>query len=238
MMGRGLLAPVWPPVGRWSAAWVTAVEPVDPLGPVDQDPDRVRDTACRIVASDGVCRPAPPPRPTGGGGGGSSAVAGALLWALLVAVLVALVVIVVRAVRRAPRVARTAVDDEPDVVVLPPVQVDHTREPSDWRRDADEHRRSGRYRDAIRCRYRALVGDLARRGVIDEIPGRTTGEERRQMEVAAPAAALPFADAADLFDAVWYGDETVDATGDDQFAGLEQRVLDGVPGGQGGGGWS
>ena len=43
-----------------------------------------------------------------------------------------------------------------------------------------------RFRDAIRCRYRALVGDLARRGMIDEIPGRTSGEERVQMAAAAP----------------------------------------------------
>lgn len=198
------------------------------LGPIDQDPDAIRDVACRLVASDGVCRPARPPDtrppPTGGGGGSAVDLVNLLLWVALAALLVALVVLVVRSLGQ--RRARPAVD-EPDELVetRAAVHVDHRRDPADWRREAEEHRRAGRHRDALRCRYRALVGDLARRGVIDEIPGRTTGEERRQMHDVVPSAAAPFAAAADLFDGAWYGGLPVDAAEDDRFASLERDVL-------------
>ena len=89
----------------------------------------------------------------------------------------------------------------------------------------DEHRRAGRYRDALRCRYRALVGDLARRGLIDEIPGRTTGEERTQLHRVQPDAGTPFASAADLFDGAWYGHVAVDADDDERFQSFERDVL-------------
>ena len=105
------------------------------------------------------------------------------------------------------------------------VVVDRSREPFSALADADEHRRAGRYRDAVRCRYRALVGDLARRGLVDEIPGRTTGEERAQMGRTQPAASRPFAAAADLFDGAWFGHYEVAAADDDRFQGLEREVL-------------
>jgi hypothetical protein len=112
-----------------------------------------------------------------------------------------------------------------DLDDLGSVAIDRSREPVNWRAEAEAHRRAGRIRDALRCRYRALVGDLARRGLIDEIPGRTTGEERAQLSDVAPRAAPPFSTAADLFDDAWYGNVAVDEGDDDTFQRLEHAVL-------------
>lgn len=98
------------------------------------------------------------------------------------------------------------------------------RDPADWAADADEHRRAGRHRDALRCRYRALIAVLAAAGVVEETPGRTAGEylaeiRRRRPEVAGHAAAVTAA-----FDAVWYGHAPVDAAELDQVAGRVEAV--------------
>ncbi|HJU00766.1 MAG TPA: DUF4129 domain-containing protein, partial [Actinomycetes bacterium] len=54
-------------------------------------------------------------------------------------------------------------------------------------------------------RYRALVADLAARGLVEEVPGRTAGEYRREIGRAAPAASADFAGATELFEVAWYG---------------------------------
>jgi hypothetical protein len=146
-----------------------------------------------------------------GGGGGGSLIA----WVILALAVAGVVMLVVRRIKRGPVVkveARTVV-------------IDRSREPSDWRTEADEHARHGRFRDALRCRYRALVGDLARRGLLDEIPGRTTGEERGQLRTTAPVAAPEFTDATDLFDRAWYGDEPTGAGEDERFRSLADAVM-------------
>jgi len=125
--------------------------------------------------------------------------------------------------RRRPTKAVT--DDEVDTVEANMVAIDRSREPVNWRAEADGHRRAGRYRDAVRCRYRALVGDLARKGLIDEIPGRTTGEERMQLRVVSPDAAPAFNAAANLFDGAWFGNLPVDEDDDDRFLAIERDVL-------------
>jgi hypothetical protein len=73
------------------------------------------------------------------------------------------------------------------------------------------------------------VGDLARRGLLDEIPGRTTGEERDQLVISAPEVADRFDAAVDLFDDVWYGDALVDHADLDRFVGWETEILATVP---------
>jgi hypothetical protein len=205
--------------------------PGDPLGSVAQDPDQVRQRACDIVSSNPLtCRtnaPKPPSTPSASHLSWLSW----MVWLVLIAAIIVVIVIVVRAIAGRPRVERTRrrrrrdrvePDDEIEHDV---VAIDHSREPLDWRADAERHRRDGRHRDAVRCRYRALVGDLARLGLIDEIPGRTTGEERRQLHEVAPAAASPFDTAADLFDGAWYGHAVVDEADDERFQELEARVL-------------
>lgn len=146
-----------------------------------------------------------------GGGGGGSLVA----WVVLLLAVAGIVALVVMRVRRGPVVR----------VEARRVVIDRSREPSDWRAEADDHARHGRFRDAVRCRYRALVGDLARRGLLDEIPGRTTGEERSQLRTTVPAAAAEFTDATELFDRAWYGDAPTGAGEDERFRALADAVL-------------
>lgn len=205
--------------------------------PVDQDPDDIRDLACELTAPDRVCRPAPPPDfpdPDGGGGGAAGLnFITLLLWLLIFAAVAGLLYVLVIAVMRRTgwgRRTRTTTTDDDDedtdgAEPISPVVVDRSREPVNWRAEAEQHRRAGRYRDALRCRYRALVGDLARSGLVDEIPGRTTGEERAQLRRVRPGAHVPFSAAADLFDGAWYGHLPVDQADDDAFQRLEGDVL-------------
>ncbi len=206
----------------------------DPLGPTDQDPDAVREDACKLVESSDVCSPPKPPQLDTSGGGGSGGAAGGLLnlllWGLLIAVIVGIGFVAYRsfAERAGSRSTADAGDDEADPdddALIGTVVIDRSREPRGWREEADEHSAAGRFRDALRCRYRALVGDLARRGLLDEIPGRTTGEERRQLRASAPNAVPFFRESADLFDGAWYGHVAVGAADDDRFRELDREVL-------------
>ncbi|HRE01946.1 MAG TPA: hypothetical protein PLV68_11655, partial [Ilumatobacteraceae bacterium] len=105
-------------VGRWLTA-------ADPLSPVDQDPDVVRDQACRLVESSSFCSPpkAPTRLPEASTGGGAAVGIGSIiLWIVLVVALATLVWVVLRAVagRGGFRRRRTAgeEDTEADDVVL------------------------------------------------------------------------------------------------------------------------
>lgn len=219
--------------------WSGSVPPDDQLGPVDQDADAVREEACRLVSSDQTaCSPPAqtPPRPTQQQSGSGLDLVSALLWLVFIALLVGLVALLVHWLMSANgpigrrRPSKAAADEDLDIVESDVVAIDRSREPVNWRSEADEHRRAGRYREALRCRYRALVGDLARKGLIDEIPGRTTGEERMQLRVVAPEAAPAFSAAANLFDGAWYGNVDVDEDDDDRFLAIERDVLARAPG--------
>ena len=218
-----------------SLQWVATVPPSDdPLGqPVPQDPDAVREQACKLVSKNKlVCSPPKPPSPPSTHSGNLDlSWMSMILWVLLIAAVVGLLYLLARAIinrtggSRRSRTTTDDTDDDEDIVERDAVAVDRSREPFNWRTEAEEHRRAGRYRDALRCRYRALVGDLARRGLIDEIPGRTTGEERAQLRRVTPQASKPFNSAADLFDGAWYGHLDVDAQDDDRFQEFERDVL-------------
>ena len=97
-----------------------------------------------------------------------------------------------------------------------------------WDAEADRLEGEGRWREALRCRYRSLIARLAGAGVVDEIPGRTAGEYRTLVGGARPQVGEPFAGATDLFERAWYGDE---ATGPDEssdFRSLADRVRQGA----------
>ena len=106
---------------------------------------------------------------------------------------------------------------------------DRSRPAADWRAEAEAHERAGEWRQALRCRYRALVADLARRGVLEEIPGRTAGEYRAKLNGAAPAAGPSFAGATELFERAWYGRRPTGADDDARFRDLAARVLEAAP---------
>lgn len=135
--------------------------------------------------------------------------------AAVVVVLVALTVRFVRGVRRDPEV---------DAVGLG-VSGGRRRAGADWRAEADALEAAGEWRRALRSRYRALLADLAARGLVDEVPGRTAGEYRGEVATNAPTAAGDFASATTLFEAAWYGGSPTDADDAAAFRSLESRVL-------------
>ncbi len=158
-----------------------------------------------------------------GGGGFASDSGAVIVVAVVAAVVVALVVasVVRRGHGRRPR--------RPPAAVLR--GQGPARSPAAWRAEAAAHDAAGRWRDALRCRYRALVAELAGRGVVDEIPGRTSGEYRSDVNALVPAAAAAFDGATDLFEQAWYGDRPTGREDQARFDDLARRVLIPVGGG-------
>lgn len=106
------------------------------------------------------------------------------------------------------------------------VAVGHQRRaPQEWLAEAADCERRGDWRGALRARYRALVAELAARHLIEEVPGRTTGEYRGLVTQALPEAADPFGAATDLFEAAVYGDRPTGEAQNDDITGLADRVL-------------
>lgn len=141
---------------------------------------------------------------------GGSALGELLLYLLLAAAVVVAVWLVVRTLRtrRVKRVEHE-LDDDP--------LVEEERAAVEWRSDAERAEAEGRWKDAMRDRYRELVAELVERRVLPDVAGRTTGELRLDMAAHAPVAAEPFSEACLLFELPWYADV---ATGPDENARL------------------
>ncbi|HEX7166047.1 MAG TPA: DUF4129 domain-containing protein [Acidimicrobiales bacterium] len=207
----------------------TALVPPERLPPPTHDPEDVREAAEEVLS-----RPefAEPPKSiydrvldalgdainrvlsTLFEGGRSSVVAWIAL-TVVVFVIAFLIVKVARAVRRPP-------PGEPGFTV----ETDVRRPAVEWDEEAARHAAEGRWRDALRCRYRALVARLASAGAVDEIPGRTAGEYRREVGRTRPQVAPPFAEATDLFERAWYGHRPTGEDDDRRFRELAGRVLE------------
>lgn len=130
-------------------------------------------------------------------GGGRGAL---LAWVILLAALGAVAYVVVRVVINGR--------PGPDAAVGSGVVIDVSearRRASAWLAEAAEHEAAGRWRDAVRCRWRALVASLAERGRLEEIPGRTAGDYRQIVTASAPEVSEAFTSATEVFEAAWYG---------------------------------
>jgi hypothetical protein len=103
-----------------------------------------------------------------------------------------------------------------------------SRSAAAWAEEADTHAASGRWRDAVRCRYAAVVGSLVEGGVLRDVPGRTVRELDRELASAAPTVAGEVRDAGAVFEEVWYGHEDagpVELAVVDRAAAEVDRVL-------------
>lgn len=147
--------------------------------------------------------------------GGSADLVG---WGIAVVATVILVALVVRFLRGTTG-RGTASSPDRSVASGPP-------DPSDWLRRSQHHAREGRIREASRCRYRALVAELELRGILEDRPGQTVGEETDDLRRERPAVAIPFADAADVFQAAWYGPDEPYPEALDTLSRLCDRVLE------------
>ncbi len=119
-----------------------------------------------------------------------------LAWGLVGLAVVVGALLVVRAVVVLRRGA--VAEDGPQAVVI-------TRRPAaDWLADARAAREAGDLAEAVRCGYRAVVAGLAGEGALEEVPGRTVGEYRRQVAAGRPDRVEAFARASEVFERVWY----------------------------------
>jgi hypothetical protein len=145
------------------------------------------------------------------GSGAGTVVAWVILGAL-VAVLVVLVARVGHTVRRDPAGGVDAV-------------VERRRPAVEWLAEAERFEAAGDWKRALRCRYRALLADLVRHGVVRDVPGRTTGEYRREVQARLPAAGGEFAGASELFERAWYGDLPTGPEEAERFRVLADAVV-------------
>jgi hypothetical protein len=147
----------------------------------------------------------------------STTTAGSIIGVLVfVAILVLLALLAARFARtmsRSPEVAAA--------VVAGP-----RRGAAEWRAEAEAHEAAGEWRQAVRCRYRALIADLARLGVVDEVPGRTSGEYLGEVGRNLPSAAEPFGGATQVFERAWYGRRPTGAGDAASFRQLAGSVLE------------
>ena len=200
------------------------------LPPSEHDPAAVRDLADQILSQ---ARYHQPPKSIperindwlaeqlgrliealAGGGGRFGAL---IAWLILLGALGAVIYLLARY----GRLSLPAVAADPE----PAVMVELTRTAAEWRAEADRLEAQGRWAEGLRCRHRALVADLVRRGVIADQAGRTAGEYARDVATRQPDAAGAFAAATELFEAVWYGGATTGPAETDRFRALEAQVL-------------
>jgi hypothetical protein len=156
--------------------------------------------------------------------GGGPGFLGNLVSLAIIAGLVVLAVLLVRAL-----LGRTRIPKPPDDEELS-IELEAGRASADWRSEAERHEASGQWREAMRARYRELVRALIEDGVLDDLPGRTTGEYRNEFGRARPGNADSFIELTELFEAVWYGGEETGAAANQRFRqlALDARRLEPV----------
>ena len=146
------------------------------------------------------------------GSGGRGSVIGTLILLGLCAVVAVLLWRFSRRVQRNPASSVAATD---------PIG----RSSHQWREEAGDHEAAGRWRAALRCHYRALIADLAAAGLLEEVPGRTSGEYLRVVTDDLPLAADAFAEATGAFESAWYGHAEVAADDVQRVRAASSNVL-------------
>lgn len=146
------------------------------------------------------------------GGGPRGSAIGTVVLVLIALLLAGVIIRYTRTMRR---------DRGLDAAVDAPVG----RAADQWLEDAVGLEAAGNWRGALRCRYRALVAELAGAGLVEEVPGRTTGEYLAAVEADVPLAAGSFATATRTFESAWYGHADVNRDDVAEFAATAQRSL-------------
>lgn len=126
-------------------------------------------------------------------------------WVVIVLAVLVVVAVVVYVVRH--RIRRDDVDRGPDTET----EVEHRRSAREWASEADRLEAEGRWKEAVRARYRELVRTLVDRRQVPDVAGRTTGELRVDLDDTTPSASEAFDRASTQFELVWYADADADA---------------------------
>jgi len=151
------------------------------------------------------------------GAGSGSGFVGNLIGLALIAGAVFLLVRLALALSRRTRRPKTGADSAVTI------ELEAGRDAADWRAEAERFEAAGEWREAMRARYRELVRALIDEGVLDEVPGRTTGEFRSEFAAAKPAKAHVFGALTELFESVWYGGRDTDASDNQRFRTLADQ---------------
>lgn len=141
--------------------------------------------------------------------------ASVLGWIVLIGALVAIAFLLARLGRSVQRDPGKAAE----------ISVERSRTADQWADEAERLEGRGEWKLALRCRFRALVATLVEQGRVDDVPGRTAGEYRAEVDVALPEVAADFAEATYLFEDAWYGDEPTGAAENARFRSLADAVV-------------
>ncbi|HPU40221.1 MAG TPA: DUF4129 domain-containing protein [Microthrixaceae bacterium] len=150
-------------------------------------------------------------------GGGIGALLG---WLLIVAAVVAILVVAYWVISNRTRRSRPAHDDP-----LSPVEIEHRRRADEWMSDAQRWEASGEWKEALRARYRNLVRVLVDRRQLPDVPGRTTGELRADLDTTTPDARDTFDTCCLLFELAWYADVATGPEENRRFRESADQVL-------------
>lgn len=156
----------------------------------------------------------------GASGSGAFNAAGNLLFYVLLVFLLAVIGFIVWQVAR-NWVRRPKIDDDE-------IEVDEgepERSTKEWKLEAERLEAAGEWREALRCRYRELIGRLIDRSALPPIPGRTTLELRGDLHRTSPAADRAFDGASQLFEMAWYADLPTGPEENRRFVALAAEVL-------------
>lgn len=94
---------------------------------------------------------------------------------------------------------------------------------------ADEHAAAGRWAQAVRERFRAVVRALEERTLLEPRPGRTASEAAREAAQLLPGLAGDLAGAAQVFDDVVYGEHPAGPPADARLRQLDESVAAATP---------
>jgi hypothetical protein len=107
---------------------------------------------------------------------------------------------------------------------------DSSRRAADLRADAERFAAAGAWAEAVRARLRAVVRDLEERGLVDVRPGRTADEIAADAGQALPSVSADLRTGTRLFDDVWYGGRTADASTYARMVAVDEAVAAARPG--------
>lgn len=155
--------------------------------------------------------------------GGAGWVVGVVILAGLLAAAVWLVA------RLRPLSTRSSGGSAPIAVSLVPGDADDQRSADAWAVEAERLAAAGRFEEALRARYRALLAGLFETGVLDDVAGRTAGEYQRELACAIPEVAPRFDELTGRFEIVWYGADEASEADVDRFTDAAEHLLAGLP---------
>lgn len=164
------------------------------------------------------------PRPNPLSVGGGEAVAQALAVVMVAAVAITVLVTALRSLRRSQ--AEVAAPDSTRSTSLPEMEDALSRAPESWAGLADELAAQGRFRDAIRSLYLALLARLHRDGAIEYNPTLSNWDYVRRFRGSADQKPR-LRELTYRFDVAWYGRLGLSAESYGAFRTLSQPLLAG-----------